>query len=155
MDYSRMFKPGFRGESRLLDVTISQGIGHQCALKFLLLWNPTLTSEKPTKPSEPILVTHPKTGPLIETPQPPIATPQPPIATPQPPIPPVPSQEWISLARYMAPAEDVRHQPRPSMMYIPDKGEFKFHPKPWNRILVEAAEWLIRGGQITAVRLSH
>ena len=132
------------GQSRLLDVTISKELAHQCALKFLLLWNPTLTSEKPTKPSEPILVAHPKTGPLIETPKPP-------ITTPQPPIPPVPSQEWICLARYMAPAEEG-HQPRPSMMYIPDKGEFKFHPKPWNRILVEAAEWLIRGGQITAVR---
>ena len=131
-------------EGLLLDVTLAQGTAYQCALKLLLLWNPTLTSEKPTRPSEPILVTHPKTGPLIETSKPP-------TTTPQPPIPPVPSLEWISLARYMAPAEEG-HQPRPSMIYIPDKGECKFHPKPWNRILVEAAEWLIRGGQITAVK---
>ena len=50
------------GESRLLDVTISKELAHQCALKFLLLWHPTLVVGQPVEASEPILGTHPEPG---------------------------------------------------------------------------------------------
>ena len=56
-------------DGRLLDVTISKEAAHQCALKLLLLWHPTLAAGRPTKGSEPILGTHPEPGEHISMPR--------------------------------------------------------------------------------------
>ena len=123
------------GESRLLDLNISSESVHQCTFKFLLLWRPTLASERPTKPTEPIFVTHLKTEPQFEVPDEPIAVP-----TPSHPTSP-PSSEWISLASY-DPKLGI-----PTKIRLPNHSEIQL--RNWPGLLVEIAEWLIREGLLT------
>ena len=118
------------GESRLLDVTISKELAHQCALKFLLLWHPTLAAGHPLEAGEPIL------DKSSETPTPSESADPQPLIQPQP-------IEWTPLSEYgFDQAETI-----PSM-WFPDVGEIKL--ERWSGILVEIAEWLVRSGDLTA-----
>ena len=122
------------GESRLLDVTISKELAHQCALKFLLLWHPTLVVGKPIEASEPVLATQPGTESSMEISEPP-------ITAPEPPIPPTPPSEWISLTNY-----EYSHG-QPSFMRLPDSQEKQL--SHWYRIIENTAEWLIEERKLT------
>ena len=131
-------------EGRLLDVTLSRDSAHQCALKFLLLWQPTLASGRPTEANEPIL-------PRDESPhQPQRATPPPAaqiISTsqpPPPPPPPSPAVGWVPLTDY----EFSTGDPSPTAMRLPDNREIQI--KFWSHVILETAEWLIRSGCLTA-----
>ena len=54
----------FSGERRKLDVNIANIPAHQCALKFLLLWQPNLSLGQPVVAEEPIFSDGPKTKPV-------------------------------------------------------------------------------------------
>ena len=107
-------------ESRLLDVTIAKESAHQSALKFLLLWKPNLGTGQPIDANEPISVTPPEPRPIID---------------------PIPTG-WISLADYK-----VVGNGKPPQMRLPDRKEVQL--KYWYEILVEAAEWLTRTGELS------
>ncbi len=116
------------GQSRLLDVTISKELAYQCALKFLLLWHPTLVLGQPVEANAPVLATPPEPDPIIDIP-------------PLPPLPPPPSSEWISLTNY------EHSHGRPSFIRLPDSQEKQL--SHWYKILENTAEWLIEERKLT------
>ncbi len=111
------------GQSRLLDVTISNESAYQCALKFLLLWHPTFSSGEPLKANEPFLEEEK------------VYPPPPPPTSPNPP------SEWISLTNY-----EYSHG-QPSFMRLPDSQEKQL--AHWYGIVENTAEWLIEEGKLT------
>lgn len=124
------------GVSRLLDVTLSRESAHQCALKLLLLWRPTLAAGQPIEANRPILVESTDselTKDRTESPQPP-----PQGALPSTP----PSLGWIPLSEY----RPGKHDPLP-LIRLPGENEIQL--QKWYGLLVEVAEWLIRRGSLT------
>ncbi len=111
------------GDSRLLDMTLSRESAHQCALKLLLLWHPTLAAGQPIEPNIPVFVTPPSPDPIID---------------PSPPDP-----DWVSLATYK-----VEGDGKPPQIRLPDQKEVQL--KYWYEILVEVAEWLARTGELSS-----
>ena len=122
------------GEGKLLDVTISKASVHACALKFLLLWHPTLAAGQPIEPNEPILVTPSEPHLTVDTPDP---------TTDQQQPPPSPPSGWLTPTEY-----NPSRGGRPPTIRVPGKGEFEV--RYWYDIVIETAEWLIRAGDLTA-----
>ena len=118
------------GESRLLDVTISKELAHQCALKLLLLWHPTLAAGHPIEASEPILDESSETPTPSNSVEPQLLTQS--LLT-----------EWTPLSEY-----DLDQAETIPSIWVPDVGEIKL--ERWSGILVETAEWLVRSGDLTA-----
>ena len=117
-------------EDKILDVTISQQQAHQCALKLLLLWHPTLSVGKPAMANQPVLVTIPETSPPIEIPDENQSSGQ-------------SVEGWVSLANYKF--SDAVNPPN---IRLPDNREVEL--ERWYGILLETAEWLVRSGDLTA-----
>ena len=62
------------GQSRLLDVTISKASAHQCALKFLILWYPTLSLGESIEATKSVLENNLWTGSQLKTSESPTTT---------------------------------------------------------------------------------
>ena len=125
-------------QRRVLNVSIADTDSAKCALQFLLLWRPNLTSGQPIEASEPILGTEPTivsahlTGPYPSNPTA--------IASAQPSVQPVSAAlepDWITLRDY-SPQKGT--QPPQRLRFSDGERPMKM----WNDLLVEVAEWLIR-----------
>ena len=116
------------GQSRLLDVTISKELVHQCALKFLLLWHPTLASGEPNKAINPILVEPSKSDIPSKDSEAPSSE-----ST---------TLDLISLTKFKA-----GNDKKPPDIKIPDIGDVQI--QKWYDIFIQTAEWLVRTGALT------
>ena len=123
-------------QRRILNVSITEELAHQTALKLLLLWRPNLESGQPVAASEPLLVSasHPEPS-TTET-----------AVNPETNVLPTPAASyqdgWVSLPNFQAGIAT-----KPPSIRLPDGTEKQL--SYWYQVLVETAEWLIRASLLT------
>ncbi len=115
-------------ERRILELSIANEPAHRCALKLLLLWRPNLASEQLWRSNLPL--------------EQPVAAKEP-VAGNEVSSPPPPPNGWTPLTVL----QDVRGQPAPSAILLPDGIESRL--KFWKDILLEVAAYLVRTGKLT------
>ncbi len=132
-----VFQRGQLEDRRTLDITLAGNPAHQLALRLLLLWRPNLASGQPIAASEPVFDMSMN---ATTTAEPVVDTLTPAIEKPVPSI----SEGWTSLV-------DYRPRPRsqsPSAIRFPNGEERTSQYQ--KHILIEASEYLIRIGKLTA-----
>ena len=122
----KVFDPKPLEEKRVLDVFLVDMPAHQCALQLLLLWRPNTATGQPMQAN----------GPIAQ------GTWDPPLPPPPSSLPPTPG--WTQLADFQAKLGD-----KPPLMIRFHNGEER-PVTTWKSILVETAEWLTKGGHLTA-----
>ena len=122
------------GERRLLELSITNEPAYQCALKFLLLWHPNLSSGQPMAASEPVFGVE---VPIFGSSATQLHKGQRTTST-------LPAEGWTSLSTFEAVPGTT---PPPSVLF--DSGEER-NVDYWKTLLVEVAEWLVRKGTLTA-----
>ena len=127
-------------QKRILDVVISGTYPYECALKFLLLWQPNLVTGKAVEPNAPVLATLPSTPlvqltPIVES-----------VATPivgREPVTSSVSTAWMPLSsvdpnkKSNPPPREIRFDPNKKSN--PPPREIRFATKSTCPILVECA----------------
>ena len=122
----------------ILNLSIKDSDAHQTALQLLLLWRPNLASGQPIAASEPVFAEFRNTKTTAEADVDTSTTPA--IEKPVPSV----SEGWTSLV-------DYRPRPRsqsPSAIRFPNGEERTSQYQ--KHILIEASEYLIRIGKLTA-----
>ena len=127
----RTFDPLPLAEKRVLDVQIGNMAAYECALKFLLLWQPNLESGQPVTGGTPILSHGSGKGPAGDE------------GSSDPPAPPD-DENWISLAQL----KSVTGTPAPTAIRFSGKGDKEI--TRWWCVLFETAEWLVGTGKLTS-----
>ena len=125
----RTFDPVPLEQKRVLDVQISNTQPHECALQFLLLWRPNVSTGKAIQAEKPIPLDGQEAkldsgnGPAV--------------------LPPT-SEDWVSLAD----VQNVRGNPPPAAIRFA-RGEER-QIKYWWQVLFETAEWLASTDKLTS-----
>ena len=112
------------GERRLLQVSITDPLAHETALKLLLLWRRNLASGQPAVANAPVVDIPPEPSPVPDHP-----------STPG---------DWIPLIN----VEAGKGKKPPKTIKL--TGEELRPIKSWVEVLIEVAEWLVKVGRLTA-----
>lgn len=124
----RTFEPVPLEQKRVLDVQIGATQAFECALNFLLLWQPNLASGQPVPAEQPIL--SPTSSPSSSD-----SPPQNSGVTPK--------EGWTPLSSL----DPGRNNPPPTAIKLPDGEEKQIGA--WNGLLLETAEFLVRAKKLT------
>ena len=115
-------------QRRILNLSITDVLPHQCALQLLLLWRPNLSSGQPVEAAEPLFVPPTPSAPEAPSHAPTLSS----TPSPAPPIEP----GWVSLSEFNPPTGATP----PARVRFPDENVQEV--KNWRTLVVETIKWL-------------